>query len=439
MNTTLGGLFSSRINMNLREKHGYTYGASSAFLYRRGPGPFLVGTSVRTDVTAPAVTEILNEIEQMRSREILPVLVVEGSSRGGEPYLARALSVSVQPRFDTRVVTTTRLVQAEIDRAAVIVLNDAALPAGTAGRALEAAVNRGTGLLLALGERASRPEGAPDLLPGSLGGSGDRRDSRGGTLGFVDLEHPVFEVFRSPRSGDLTAARVFRYRQLAAQAGVLARFDDGAVAVAERRVGRGRVIAWTSTLDGDWNDLVLKPVFVPLLHQAVKYLAGHVERPAWHTTGDAASAPEMASASAGPAGRGRPQGERVALSPSGARVMVPGGQGRQAFVLNERGFYEFRSAGAEAPGRPAVVAVNVDPGESNLAALDPSELASAVTRGTPAALPDEARQLLPEDRERRQSLWWYMLALAVLALAAEGLLAGRCSRAAEPRKVETTT
>jgi zinc protease len=72
MNTGLGGLFSSRINMNLREKHGYTYGASSAFLYRRGPGPFLIGTSVRTDVTAPAVREILLEIEKMRSSDVLP-------------------------------------------------------------------------------------------------------------------------------------------------------------------------------------------------------------------------------------------------------------------------------------------------------------------------------------------------------------------------------
>ena len=53
MNTALGGLFSSRINLNLREKHGYTYGASSAFVFRRGPGPFLIGTAVRTDVTAP--------------------------------------------------------------------------------------------------------------------------------------------------------------------------------------------------------------------------------------------------------------------------------------------------------------------------------------------------------------------------------------------------
>ncbi len=70
MNTALGGLFSSRINLNLREKHGYTYGASSAFAFRRGPGPFLVGTSVRTDVTAPAVTEIFHETARMRESEI---------------------------------------------------------------------------------------------------------------------------------------------------------------------------------------------------------------------------------------------------------------------------------------------------------------------------------------------------------------------------------
>ena len=67
MNTQLGGLFSSRINLNLREKNGYTYGAFSAFLARRGPGPFLVGSSVRTDVTAPALQEIFREIELMRA------------------------------------------------------------------------------------------------------------------------------------------------------------------------------------------------------------------------------------------------------------------------------------------------------------------------------------------------------------------------------------
>ena len=66
MNTELGGLFSSRINMNLREEHGYTYGADRV-RFRRGAGPFQIATGVRTDVTAPAVTEILKEVRAMAS------------------------------------------------------------------------------------------------------------------------------------------------------------------------------------------------------------------------------------------------------------------------------------------------------------------------------------------------------------------------------------
>jgi zinc protease len=65
MNSELGGLFSSRINLNLREEHGYTYGASSFFVYRRSLGYFLAGGGIRTDATAPAVTEILKEIHRM--------------------------------------------------------------------------------------------------------------------------------------------------------------------------------------------------------------------------------------------------------------------------------------------------------------------------------------------------------------------------------------
>jgi zinc protease len=65
MNMALGGLFSSRINMNLREQNGYTYGANSQFTFRRSAGPFQVASGVRTDVTAPAVTEIFKEIRGM--------------------------------------------------------------------------------------------------------------------------------------------------------------------------------------------------------------------------------------------------------------------------------------------------------------------------------------------------------------------------------------
>lgn len=70
MNAVLGGLFSSRINLNLREAHGYTYGAFSAFEWRRAAGPFVVSTAVKSDVTAEAVKEILTEIDRMQRAEI---------------------------------------------------------------------------------------------------------------------------------------------------------------------------------------------------------------------------------------------------------------------------------------------------------------------------------------------------------------------------------
>jgi zinc protease len=72
MNSELGGVFSSRINLNLREEHGYTYGASSFFIFRRSMGYFVAGGGIRTDVTAPAITEIQKEIQRMIDAPIKP-------------------------------------------------------------------------------------------------------------------------------------------------------------------------------------------------------------------------------------------------------------------------------------------------------------------------------------------------------------------------------
>jgi zinc protease len=70
MNTMLGGLFSSRINMNLREEHGYTYGAQSFFWYYRGTGPFIAYAQVRTDVTAPATEQLFKELNGIHSKPL---------------------------------------------------------------------------------------------------------------------------------------------------------------------------------------------------------------------------------------------------------------------------------------------------------------------------------------------------------------------------------
>lgn len=66
LNMVLGGQFVSRINMNLREGKGYTYGARTSFEFRRGRGPFVLAASVQSDATADAVREIFSEIQAIR-------------------------------------------------------------------------------------------------------------------------------------------------------------------------------------------------------------------------------------------------------------------------------------------------------------------------------------------------------------------------------------
>lgn len=70
MNALLGGVFNSRINLNLRERHGYTYGARSTFAYRRQSGPFVISAPVRNEVTRESVEEVLSELRQIRTGEI---------------------------------------------------------------------------------------------------------------------------------------------------------------------------------------------------------------------------------------------------------------------------------------------------------------------------------------------------------------------------------
>lgn len=99
MNAVLGGLFGSRINLNLREVHGYTYGASSYYDWRRGAGPFVVSTAVESEVTSPALTEILLEIDRIRSDRI----------SDEELFLARDYLEGV---FPIRYETTTAIASA---------------------------------------------------------------------------------------------------------------------------------------------------------------------------------------------------------------------------------------------------------------------------------------------------------------------------------------
>jgi predicted Zn-dependent peptidase len=92
MSAILGGLFNSRLNMKLREEKGYTYGASAGYDMRRGAGPFAARAAVNTEVTVPAVLDMLGELERMRDSEV----------QASELAAARDFLIGVFPlRFET--------------------------------------------------------------------------------------------------------------------------------------------------------------------------------------------------------------------------------------------------------------------------------------------------------------------------------------------------
>jgi zinc protease len=70
MSVILGGLFNSRLQRLLREERGYTYGIGAGFDFRRSAGPFAVRTAVQTEVTGPAIVDILGELRRIREAPI---------------------------------------------------------------------------------------------------------------------------------------------------------------------------------------------------------------------------------------------------------------------------------------------------------------------------------------------------------------------------------
>jgi len=369
----------------------------------------------------------------------LSILIVEGSAapRDASLYLRRALAISEGGRFEISFRRANVVRQQDLDGIDGVIINDANIDGGSAER-LRGFVEAGGGLLLLLGPASGWPSSAAEMLPGTLGSVQDRIQGRGGRLGFLEYGHPVFEAFSGARSGDFTGARFFRVRGFTPSdsATVLARFDDGSVALAESRYGRGKVLVWTSTLDNFWNDLALQPVYLPFAHRMSEYVGGRTEALPWFVAGQVVDladpeALEMAGLVSAEAA-GLAEGlDQVALTPSGQSVVLPVGEGPRYLPLEERGFYTVRPPGSD-PDRPFVIAVNVDLEESILGKIDPEELVAQI--GTAAVGPDsgqdfaQATEMRLEDMERRQSLWRWVLIAAFALFVIETLLSNWVSR-----------
>jgi hypothetical protein len=389
------------------------------------------------------------------------VLLVDGDP-GVEPrdsevfYLRNALTpVPVELR-DQYFVKTKTVLASELETIALrdyeaVALANVVDVSGPGLAALEQFVRLGGGLMVFPGSRIStafyndQMHRARSLLPAEFGpaqgelppeGSADRPKDFF-TLQTKDYTHRIVEPWRDPRSGTLGTAQFYRALTLipakksdvpgeAGPPGVVVSFTNGHPAIMERTFGFGRVVQFASTADAGWNDLPVRPLFVPLMHRTLGYILARQEERLNVRTGSAFSygvAPELAGKDVTVVS---PGGKRETTRPSRIEVKnnVPLVEFAETFV---GGAYEVHFGEEGHP--PMRFAAFADPAECDLAEMPATDFkalsdVAQVVRWSPGT--DLRAQLV---RERTGTELWLAIALAALALAiAELVLGNRWSR-----------
>jgi predicted Zn-dependent peptidase len=131
LNTILGGSFTSRLNQNLREEHGYSYGAGSSFVMRKAPGPFVAGAGVQTDKTSEALTEFFKELngilqpipaDELEKAQNFLTYSLPGDFETNSDLMARLQTLLVydlpKDYYDTYVDRLRAVTSADVERVA---------------------------------------------------------------------------------------------------------------------------------------------------------------------------------------------------------------------------------------------------------------------------------------------------------------------------------
>ncbi len=225
--------------------------------------------------------------------EKIHVLLVDGDPktslvRSETYYLVSALNPELsqsQAAILPAVVTVEELSRTALDPFQVVVLcNVREVPEGVRAR-LMTHVLGGGGLIIFMGDQVDVPSYnrslyASDtrLLPAPLDEGSAEAWEAPARIASVAYDHPILRVFEEEGAGDFGSTRFYRYAVLAAPAESSAKslltLGDGSPYLIEGRVGKGRVLIYTSTADRDWNDMCARPIYVPLMQQSVKYAAG---------------------------------------------------------------------------------------------------------------------------------------------------------------------
>jgi hypothetical protein len=207
---------------------------------------------------------------------------------------------------------------------------------------------------------------------------------------------------------------------------VLSLAGSGAPILLEHSLGRGHVFMFTTSADTSWNNMAQTPVFPMLMQQIVTYLAGReFERP--RVVGDSLSLSYVEQPDASDA---------VFDTPSEETITVPVREHRNHYVAmlenaQEAGFYVARVS-VQAPGMP--VAVNIDPGESDVASLTDSEL-NANLKGVGITVAKSEAELAAaiESSRTGRSSWRQFMIAGLVFLLVESLLADRLRKRKQSR------
>ncbi|NQT86859.1 hypothetical protein HQ560_08855, partial [bacterium] len=299
--------------------------------------------------------------------------------------------------------------------------------------ALHHFVEQGGGLIVFLGDKVSpklmnerfRVDGRP-LLPATLKiianpkGEGD-----GWPVRVTASDHPLAAPLAGLPQDLLDSARIVRFVQADLFEGgrtILGLGGTEFPLLAERRIGRGKVLLFTTTANRKWTDLIIHPIGPILMNQAVTYLTREAHERTF-TVGQPLTVPLARG--------GNGDGTVVFRDPNGAEVPVAvterdGDRSAQLPRPEMQGFYEIRTAAGE---RPLVAAVNVDPTESDVRCLQ-AEAARAPLRDLNVRVLDPGDELAEAVRQSRvgRELWRVLLILALIVLAVEALLAWLFSR-----------
>jgi len=324
---------------------------------------------------------------------------------GDALYLRQALQVASDPALPLAARPAGSVRAQDLTAASVVIVHDAPFPGGDAGRRLLDWVRGGGGLFIALGARGSLPRELADGV--GAGTEIVERPESGASIAVTDAAHPLFAGWGR---ADLGTSRAWRYRRLARATSALARYDDGAAALVEARLGAGRVLIWTADFGDRWSDLPLSPAFVPLIHGAVRQLARFTPPPESRRVGAVVELDPAPSATI------------VVEEPGGRHQALRAGTPAR-LVLADRGFYAVRRADGR-EGEP-VLAANVPPSEADPARVVPEQVALALVSDSTGPRVAQAGLTDPSDRERGQRIWWYILAAVLVLFAVESAVAHR--------------